>query len=89
VVPRQERQREDVLQLAAEHVERDLRAGHVGDEQVEQPVEKLSREACAITVGGVKFWTPASTSAPSACLDSLSPSIACAHDRSRATGSST
>ena len=37
VVPRQERDREEVLQLAPEHVERELRAGHVGDEQVEQP----------------------------------------------------
>ena len=37
VVLRQEGDREDVEQLAAEHVERDLRPGDVGDDQVEQP----------------------------------------------------
>src|SRR5438067_869516 len=39
-------------------------------------VEKLSREAWARIVGGAKFWAPAITSAPSACFDSFSPSIA-------------
>ena len=42
-------------------------------------VEKFSREAWARIVGGAKSCTPASTSAPTACLDSLSPSIDCAH----------
>ena len=37
VVLGQEGDREDVLELAAEHVERDLRAGDVGDDQVEEP----------------------------------------------------
>ena len=39
-------------------------------------VEKFSREACARIVGGAKFCTLASTSAPTACLDSFRPSIA-------------
>jgi hypothetical protein len=39
-------------------------------------VEKFSRDACARIVGGAKFCAPAITSAPTACLDSLSPAIA-------------
>ena len=39
-------------------------------------VEKFSREAWARIVGGAKFCTLASTSAPTACLDSFRPSIA-------------
>ena len=37
VVLGQEGDREDLLHLAAEHVERDLRPGDVGDDQVEEP----------------------------------------------------
>ena len=50
-------------------------------------VEKFSREACARIVGGAKDCTPVSTSAPTACLDSFSPSIAARTARSRAIGS--
>ena len=51
-------------------------------------VEKFSREAWARIVGGAKFCTLASTSAPTACLDSFRPSIASLTTRRRATGSS-
>ena len=50
-------------------------------------VEKFSREACARIVGGAKLCTPVSTSAPTACLDSLRPSIDALTARSRAIGS--
>ena len=45
------------------------------------------RDACARIVGGAKLCTPAITSAPSACLDSFSPSISRVTKRSRSTGS--
>ncbi len=51
-------------------------------------VEKFRREACARIVGGAKFCMLDSTSAPTACLDSFSPSIASRTERSRSTGSS-
>ncbi len=50
-------------------------------------VEKLSREAWARIVGGARSLTAASVAAPTACFDSLSPSIALRTNRSRATGS--
>ena len=42
-------------------------------------MEKFSRDAWAKIVGGASACMPASTSAPTACLESFSPSIACAH----------
>ena len=51
-------------------------------------VEKFSREAWASTVGGARLLTAASVAAPTACFDSLRPSIAVRTNRSRATGSS-
>ena len=50
-------------------------------------VEKFSREACARIVGGARSLTAASVAAPTACFDSLRPSIARLTKRSRATGS--
>ena len=50
-------------------------------------VEKFSRLACASTVGGARLLTAASVAAPTACFDSLSPSIARRTNCSRATGS--
>jgi hypothetical protein len=52
-------------------------------------VEKLIREACASTVGGAKFCTLASTSAPDRHLGLLEVVHRGLHARSRATGSST
>src|SRR5215204_6578882 len=52
-------------------------------------VEKLRREAWASSVGGAKSCSPAITSAPSACFDSLSSPIPCCTTRRRSTGSST
>jgi hypothetical protein len=60
----------------AAHVERELRAGTLVTIRLNSRVEKFSREACARIVGGAKRCTPASTSAPTACLDSFRPSIA-------------
>ena len=42
-------------------------------------MEKLSREACASSVGGANPWSPEITSAPSACFDSFRSAIALAH----------
>ena len=43
-------------------------------------VEKLTRAACASRVGGAKSLKREITSAPSACFDCLTPSIALRHD---------
>src|ERR1019366_5613575 len=50
-------------------------------------VEKFRRDAWARIVGGAKFCAPEMTSAPSACFDSFSPSMALETNRSRLSGS--
>ena len=52
-------------------------------------VENCRREAWARIVGGASASRPVMTSAPTACLESLRPSIAWRTTRRRAIGSST
>ena len=88
VVLGQERDREQVLQLAAEHVQRHLRPGDVGHQQVEQPRREVQarglgehRRRREVVDGGERRGADR-------LLGLLEPVHRLADDRSRATGSS-
>ena len=80
VVLGQEGDREELGQLAPEHVERELRAGHVGDDQVEQPRGEVQPRGLGEDRRRREVLHADSTSAPTACLDSFRPSIAALHE---------
>ena len=80
VVLGEERDRHDLLHLAPEQVERELRPRHVRDDQVEEPGGEVEPRGLGEQRGRREVLSPAITSAPSACFDSFRLSHALAHD---------
>ena len=87
LVGRQRHHRKHLLQPPTQHVQRELRAGHVGDDEVEHSLAGAERAAWAMIVGGAKPVSSVRTCAPTACPDSLTPLISSLIIRSRLTGS--